>query len=290
MRVFTQQLDLSGVLPDGAGKTGGGLPYQTGKKTAAAWFTAYLTDIPAGEGERLRPAVIVCPGGGYEHLSLREGEPVAMQYLAMGYHAFVLNYSLAPDIFPTALLELAMLVGRIRSHADEWMVDPEKIVVSGFSAGGHLAASLGVFWNRDFVYGPLGLEAGQIRPDGMILSYPVITAGPECHAGSFQNLLGEQADDPVMRRTVSLELQAGPHTPKTFIWHTVTDQSVPVQNALLFAEALLRHQVSVELHLFPVGCHGLALAAEMSAAGEKRYIEPQCQSWISLAGIWLKHL
>lgn len=272
MRVFTQQLDLAA------------------KKTPAARFTAYLADIPAREGEKLRPAVIICPGGGYEHHSLREGEPVAMQYLAMGYHAFVLNYSLAPDIFPTALLELAMLVGRIRSHAEEWLVNPEKIVVSGFSAGGHLAASLGVFWNRDFVWGPLGMTADQIRPDGMILSYPVITAGPKCHAGSFQNLLGKQADDPVMRQAVSLELHAGPHTPKTFLWHTVTDQSVPVQNALLFVEALLKHQVSVELHLFPVGCHGLALAAEMSAAGEKRYVEPQCQSWISLAGIWLKHL
>lgn len=272
MRVFTQQLELAE------------------KKTPAAWFTAYLTDIPAREEEKLRPAVIICPGGGYEHHSLREGEPVAMQYLAMGYHAFVLNYSLAPDIFPTALLELAMLVGKIRSHAEEWLVNREKIVVSGFSAGGHLAASLGVFWNRDFVCGPLGMTADQIRPDGLLLSYPVITAGAGCHAGSFQKLLGEKVDDPVMRQLVSLELQAGPHTPKTFLWHTVTDQSVPVQNALLFAEALLRHQVSVELHLFPVGCHGLALAAGMTAAGQERYIEPQCQSWITLARTWLEHL
>ncbi len=278
MKTLTQQLDVSGILPDG------------NKKTPAAWFTAYLLDAPVEERLKARPGIIICPGGGYEHLSVREGEPVAGKYLEMGYHAFVLHYSLAPDRFPTALLELAMLMGRIREHADEWGVDPDKLILSGFSAGGHLAASLGVFWNRDFVYGPLGLQAEDIRPAGLILSYPVITAGPYCHPGSFDNLLGERAKDESLRRLVSLEHQAGSHTPRTFLWHTVTDQSVPVQNSILFAEALLEHQVSAELHLFPVGCHGLSLATEETAQGEPRYIEPQCQSWIRLAKTWLAYL
>lgn len=277
MKQFEQQLDLAGVIPEGS------------KKTPMASFTAYLLDQGDGGGTRPCPAVVICPGGGYEHLSVREGEPVAKKYLAMGFHAFVLHYSLAPDRFPVALLELALLMGRIRAHAAAWNVDPDRITVSGFSAGGHLAASLGVFWNREFLCGPLGLTPELVRPSGLLLAYPVITSGSLCHEGSFRSLLGEDEENPEKRRLVSLELQAGSHVPRTFLWHTITDQSVPVENSLLFAKALMEHQVSVELHLFPRGCHGLALAAEETAMGEARYVEPCCQSWIALAEKWLKY-
>ena len=118
---------------------------------------------------RRRPCVLICPGGGYEHLSPREGEPIAMKYLAMGYHVFVLHYSLAPERFPTALRELALLTAKIREHADEWRIDSEGIIVSGFSAGGHLALSLGVHWDKEWLSGPLGLTPEQIRPNGLIL-------------------------------------------------------------------------------------------------------------------------
>lgn len=285
MRQFEQQLDLTGIIPEGS------------KKTPTASFTAFLLDEPeemqietGSGGRRFRPAVIICPGGGYEHLSVREGEPVAKKYLAMGCHVFVLHYSLAPDRFPVALLELAMLMGRIHMHAEAWGIDREKIIVSGFSAGGHLAACLGVFWNRDFLWSPLGLNPAVLRPSGLLLAYPVITSGTSCHEGSFEALLGEEKNDPEKRRLVSLELHTGPHVPKTFIWHTVTDQSVPVMNAMLFAESLMRHQVSTELHLFPQGCHGLALATEETAMDEAKYVEPCCQSWISLARVWLKSI
>lgn len=253
-------------------------------------FTAYLLDVNPASDKQTRPAVIICPGGGYGKLSPREAEPIAMQYLAAGYHAFVLWYSLPPFRFPTALQELAFLVAHVREHADEWHVDPEKIVVSGFSAGGHLACSLGAFWNQEFVYGPLGVTPEQIRPDAMLLCYPVVTAGEDCHKGSFENLLGEQACDEAMRHLVSLEYQVGPHTPKTFLWHTITDQSVPVANSMLLAQALIRNHVNLEYHLYPVGCHGLALASEETAAGQERYVEPQCQSWMNLAKCWLEHL
>ncbi|MCD8221677.1 MAG: alpha/beta hydrolase [Clostridiales bacterium] len=284
MRLLNETLDLTGILPDER------------KKTPAASFTAYLPDTPTNqppdalpERKSLRPAVIVCPGGGYERLSVREGEPVALKYLAMGYSAFVLHYSVAPDYFPTALLELAILVGRIRTNACEWDIDPHKIIVSGFSAGGHLAASLGVFWNQQFVWETSGLTPETIRPNGLLLCYPVITSGEFCHPGSFAQLLGKEKDDAEKRRLVSLELQAGSQVPPTFLWHTVTDASVPVENSILFAQALLRSHVSVELHLFPRGCHGLALATEETCKGEARYIEPCCQSWLSLAETWLKN-
>lgn len=270
MRCFTEKL----LLPD---------------SRQDAEYTAYLLDADNLKPDRVRPAVIVCPGGGYEHLAQREGEPIAMQYLSMGYHAFVLRYSVAPARFPTALQELALLVSRIRQYAAEWHVKPDQIVVSGFSAGGHLACSLGAFWNRAFVYEPLGLTPELIRPNAMILGYPVISAGPCCHPGSFRQLLGERAEEESMRQLVSLELQVGAHTPKTFLWHMMTDQSVPVQNSFLLAQALAEHHVSLELHIYPVGNHGLALGTEETSGSQSKYVEPQCQSWIQLVKCWLEH-
>lgn len=277
MKLLTWNL----LLP---GKTG------SGKEENKATATAYLLDWGENGEKKIRPAVVICPGGGYGHMAHREGEPVAMEYLAMGYHAFVIRYSLAPNRFPTALLELALLMSQIREHSQEWFVDPDKIVVSGFSAGGHLACSLGTLWNREFVYEPLGKQAEDIRPNGMILGYPVISSGPYCHAPSFERLLGEEAQNEEKRHLVSLEEQVGPHTPKTFLWHTVTDDTVPVQNAFLLAESLIRNQVSVEFHLYPTGGHGLSLATWETCGGRKELVEPQCQSWISLAGEWLRHL
>lgn len=257
---------------------------------AEAEYTAYLSEpLEDGKGGTLpRPAVIICPGGGYEHWSKREGEAVALRFLSMGCHAFVLHYSLAPVRFPAALQELALLVSKIRSRAVEWAVDPERILVFGFSAGGHLAGSLGVFWNHELVYNPLGLKPGDIRPDGLILCYPVITAGKHCHRASFERLLGDRSEDPAMRELLSLEKQAGPHTPRTFLWHTATDGTVPVENSLLFASALARHQVGLELHIYPEGCHGLSMAGRETSGGLEKYIEPHCQSWVGLAERWLE--
>jgi len=265
---------------------------QTGKEksTDDAFLNAYLLDPISVALERRRPAVIICPGGGYEHLSDREGEPIAMQFLSMGCHAFVLHYSLAPDVFPYPQMELAYAVSLVRSHAAEWMVDPEKIIVCGFSAGGHLACSLGAYWNQEFLYKPLELAPEDIRPDGMILAYPVITSGPFCHSGSFLNLLGSDSGNETLRRLVSLEYQVGAHTPRTFLWHTSTDNSVPVKNSYLLAEALTEHGVNVEMHIYPEGGHGLSLATSEVSGEDGRYIVPLCQNWISLAKTWLEHL
>ena len=143
----------------------------------SADLTAYLLDPMAETASRLRPAVVICPGGGYTRLSEREDQPVAMEYLAAGFQVFSLHYSVAPDVFPRALMELALAVRLIRLNSAKWHVDPEKIVVSGFSAGGHLACCLGVFYNRDFLCGPLKTSPEQIRPDGLLLCYPVICWG-----------------------------------------------------------------------------------------------------------------
>ena len=215
-------------------------------------------------------AVIICPGGGYNHVSDREGEPIAAQFLSMGYHAFVLRYSLAPHVFPASLKELASAVAMVRANADEWKVDPNRILVCGFSAGGHLAASLGIYWDSDFLASSLSLSKEMIKPDGMILGYPVITSGPFCHPGSFEKLLGDKAED-------------------TFLWHTAADQSVPVENSLLLAQALIQNQVNLEMHIYPVGCHGLSLATSEVSSPDGRCVEPQCQSWVSLVKTWLEN-
>lgn len=257
-----------------------------GQVTGEAVLTTYRLDNISVDIERRRPAVIVCPGGGYRTRSDRECEAVVMQFLAMGCHGFLLDYSVAPNRFPTALLELARAVALIRDHSAEWNVDPDQIYVCGFSAAGHLACSLGVFWNQEFVYDTLGLKPKQVRPDGMILCYPVISAGEFAHEGSFLHLLGEDAEES-QREHVSLELHVNEDTPKAFIWHTCTDLSVPVENSLLLAMALQKKKVSMELHLYPEGGHGLSLARKETSGERTELNVPACESWISLVKTWI---
>lgn len=259
------------------------------KMTENAKLVAYLLDSISVAPNYARPAVIVCPGGAYAMCSDREAEPVAMQYLSMGYQVFVLYYSVAPEIYPAALMELALAVKLVREHAEEWMVDVNKIVVSGFSAGGHLACSLGVFWNREFLYKSLGVKPNEIRPNGLILGYPVITSGEYAHRGSFDNLLGDKAQDEKMLALFSLEKQVSRDTPKTFLWHTATDNAVPVENSLFFAAELSRQQVSFELHIYPDGYHGLSLANKEVAVNAEGIVEA-VQTWVPLVKTWMENL
>ena len=203
-----------------------------------ARLITYLQDYYEEIGIKERPLVLICPGGGYGYTSAREGEAFAMQFLAMGYHAAVLKYSCAPAVFPTALTELALAMRLIRDNAQDWNVAADKILVLGCSAGGHLAASLGTLWDEDFLARELGLgalEHEKIRPDGLILCYPVITAGEFAHRGSFQNLLGEREKE--LAPLLSLETRVTQKVPPVFLWHTYTDASVPVENSLLFLNA-----------------------------------------------------
>lgn len=253
-----------------------------------AGLTVYLLDALSVAPEKKRSMIIVVPGGGYHFCSDREKEPIAMQFLAMGYHACILDYSVSPNRFPVALQELALAVAGIREHADEWHVDEHAILVCGFSAGGHLTCSLGVFWNRTFVYEPIGKTAEAVRPNGLILCYPVITSGEYRHKGSFIELLGEDAD-PDLMALVSLENQVTEAMPPVFLWHTVTDDSVPAENSLLLATAMKKHHVNFEMHLYPSGRHGLALATEETAGNRPNSVEPCCQTWISLVQSWIEN-
>ena len=205
--------------------------------------------------------------------------------MGMGYHAVVLRYSVAPARYPVALRQLAKTVALLRENSDKWHIEKNKIIVSGFSAGGHLAASLGVFWNTEELAGITGMENERIRPNGMILNYPVITSGEVGHEESFRNLLGDRYEE--LKDRMSLELQVTEDTPRTFIWHTFEDQTVLLDNTLLFVQALYKKGIPVEYHVFPQGPHGIGLANELTANENGRGIARACEPWSELAGKWL---
>lgn len=237
-------------------------------------------------GTKRRGAVLICPGGGYRLTSEREAEPVAMQFNAAGFHAFVLYYSVAPKKHPQPLLDVSRAMCIIREHANEWNIDAEKIAVCGFSAGGHLAASLGVHWEKPYLKDIQGITIGMNRPDALILCYPVITSGQFAHRGSFENLLGSDPDKALLDE-MSLEHQISEKTPPAFIWHTFDDKSVPVENSLLFAQQMRKNNVPFELHIYPEGPHGLSLATDETDNGNYG-THPHVATWMKLCIGWLE--
>lgn len=252
-------------------------------------LVTYILDYSPSIKIDTRPLVLICPGGGYQYTSDREAEIFAMQFLAMGYHAAVLRYSCAPARYPVALTELAAAILLIRQNAEKWHVNPSQIIVQGCSAGGHLAASMGVFWQESFLAEALGLKAEEqelLRPDGMLLCYPVITSGEFTHRGSMENLLGEKEAE--LGAKMSLENQVTDKTPPAFIWHTFTDGAVPVENSLMFVSALRKAGVSTEFHMYPCGGHGLGLANRLTMSAGGGALQEECTSWISLAHTWIE--
>lgn len=233
-------------------------------------------------GKRKRPCVIICPGGGYEFLSDRENQAVAMRFASYGINAFVLKYSIKSP-FPAALLELACAVKYVRENAEKYDIDPDAIIVCGFSAGGHLCASLGTLYSS---YLGSCFTSNEIKPDAMLLSYPVITSGRYRHSGSIESILGSNPSDEILE-TVSLEKQVTKYTPKTFIWHNADDKTVPVENTIDFIKALSENNIPFESHIFPYGGHGLALADE-STAKHMAHINHTCAQWFNLAIEWIK--
>ncbi|WP_242983032.1 alpha/beta hydrolase [Clostridium tertium] len=237
-----------------------------------------------------RETIIMCPGGGYVMTSDREAEAVALKFVAEGFNVVVLRYSVAPNKFPKALIELAATVDYVRSKSKEWNVDKDKIIVCGFSAGGHLAGSLGVLWDNKILEEALEINKDNIKPNAMILCYPVITSGEFAHKGSFDNLLGENVSE-VEREKLSLEKLVSKNTPTTFLWHTFDDGAVPVQNSLFFANSLASNNVPFELHIYPNGVHGLSLCEELTAMnGQSEHINQHAGTWFKLAVEWIKNL
>lgn len=230
-----------------------------------------------------RPAVMVCPGGGYSMVSGREKDPTAAEFYAMGAQVFVLEYSInegAADKRP--LEELARSVLMVRQNAEQWRVDPEKVVVIGFSAGGHLAASLGVHWDDPEILERCGItDAKLLRPDGQILCYPVLTMiDGLTHQGTKSNVMAGTREPEAYW---SLETQVKQTTPPAFLWHTMEDTCVPVENSLLYLSALHRCGVSCEAHFFPYGPHGRSMCTR-----EVDNYDPVVRLWMPMCRNWME--
>ncbi len=227
-------------------------------------------------------AIVVLPGGGYSHLSeIKEGSDVAKWLNSLGISAFVLKYRLGMKYHePNQLLDAARALRTVRARAKEWNLDEKRIGILGFSAGGHLASTLGTHFDAGKSDAKDEIERMSSRPDLEILIYPVITMGEFTHGGSKKNLLGENPSAELIKK-YSNELQITKDTPPTFLVHTMNDTAVPVENSLMFAAALRKAGVPFEFHLYEQGPHGFGLAPTnpILATWAER-----CADWLGVHG------
>lgn len=231
-----------------------------------------------------RKTIIVCPGGGYGWLSEREGEPVALQYFAAGLNAVILRYSVqkkAENFAP--LIEACLAVKYLRDHADELYIDPDYVFITGFSAGGHLAAWTGTSWHIPEVAAHLnGADQTLCKPTATLPCYAVITADKKyAHWGSVMTLNGWVEDEGLQR--FSLEKQVSEKTSPAFLWHTADDTCVPVMNSILYATALSEKKIPFELHIFPKGSHGLSLCNKETFVNNPALDMPYNAVWLDMA-------
>ncbi|MDE7066576.1 alpha/beta hydrolase [Schaedlerella arabinosiphila] len=280
--------------------------------------TYILQDSPELLNGKDRPAVIICPGGGYFNCSDREAEPIALKFASMGYHAFVLRYSTYcegtgafPDLSkpltakahcqnPVPVREIGQAMLIVREHAREWLVDVDRIAVCGFSAGAHNAAMYAANWHTDMISGHFGKEKELFRPAAAILGYmlsdyiymkeAVKDASPmdqAFFAASNTAFLGEAEPSDEVLAAVSPARNVTEHMPPVFLWATAEDELVPVQHSIRMAHALADKKIPFELHIFEEGPHGLALS-DQSSAESLSQVYPDAAKWADLAGAWLK--
>lgn len=247
-------------------------------------LTTYLLDKYKKDEEELRPAVLVLPGGGYFYKEPAEGERVALSYNAAGFHAFVLDYCVEPHIHPYPLLSAAKAMETIRKNAKEWNVNPNMIAVCGFSAGGHLAATLSNLWNDSSVFPGKREENLIYRPNASVLCYPVITSGEFAHRNSIKRISGSEVSCALWEE-LSMEKRVNSDTPATFLWHTFKDTSVPVENTLMYVTALRQNNIPFELHIYPDGDHGLVLGTDLTHWGVDRFT--RSYPWVKQSVEWL---
>lgn len=257
--------------------------FKVERKGATGGFLDVIARTPLTEiNPKIRPAILVIPGGGYNFLSDREGEPVALDFLADGYNAFVLRYSINVA-YPTPLLEACLAVAYIRKNAKELCINVDCIAAVGFSAGGHLAGLLATLKNGEI---PQISELAISTPiNAVILSYPVVTMGEYTHHGSCDTICGR---DKSLYDRLSVEKRVDSNSPPAFIWHTGDDDCVSVNNSFMLAEAYLKAGADFELHVFEKGFHGLSLSSDEtgnSTAGEVALY--RIGQWTKLARAWL---
>ncbi|MBR3415091.1 MAG: alpha/beta hydrolase [Clostridia bacterium] len=259
-----------------------GTPYYDPAKGQDEPSLVHYTDL----GGNARPdrektgCVIVFPGGGYGSLTDYEGEPISRMFNSFGIRSFVLNYRITPYHYPAILMDAQRAVRWVRYHADELMIDPDKIAVLGFSAGGHLASCASTVYDGGLSDGD-EIDRVSCRPDAGILCYAVISMfEPWTHDGTRDVMMGDRPDREELTRRLTGYLNVTEDTPPIFMFHTTEDSAVPQENSLLMAQALAEKKIPYELHMFMDGDHGLGLALG----------RPGLEKWGELASIWLKKL
>lgn len=240
-----------------------------------------LWEYPAADSHRNGTAVVICPGGGYGILAVdHEGTQIARWFNSIGVTAFVLKYRLAPRYHhPTMMNDAQRAIQFVRAHAADYQIDPHRVGVMGFSAGGHLASTAATHFAAAQPDSPDPVARVSSRPDFAVLGYPVISMTESFgHGGSKKNLLGDQEGDAALAELLSNDKQVTPETPPTFIFHTLDDTGVPVENALAFYTALRKHKVPSEIHIYEIGPHGVGLAPG----------HPSLFTWKDRLGDWLR--
>lgn len=233
-------------------------------------------DLYLHERAKKESIVLVIPGGGYFFCNPREGEDIAYNFLSRGFDAAVLQYSTNKgDLYPKQLIETAKAIDYIKKT-----LGYEKVFLCGFSAGGHLAASVATLFNKEE-----RIKEYDCRPNGCVLSYPVLISRRFENKITLDNLCG---NDEALRSWVSLEDRVDSQTPKFFIWHTFEDEKVPVENSLIFASALRKNNIAFELHIYEKGPHALSLATDITAEREED-VNNHASSWFDLACYWIKN-
>jgi len=236
-----------------------------------------------------RQAVVVFPGGAYGGLAWHEGEPVAKKFLAEGLNAFVLDYTLKEKaLFPRPLLDASLAVAHVRSHAEEYNIDPDKIFVLGFSAGGHLAASLGTLWHKDIAKFSDDMPYGINKPNGMLLCYPALMPYDGHLEGMFARIWGSINPSEEYLDEYDVIRNVGENTPEAYIWHTSDDECVPVQCSLILADKMISNKILVRMHIYQHGRHGLGLGNNEGSGGEGDFKD--ISGWIDEAVHWIKHI
>ncbi len=253
--------------------------------TVEAYLQTNMTEM--GRQDCKRPVLIVCPGGGYEMCSQRESEPIAVSFLPDGFNVFTITYSVAPHRFPAQLQEMAALLELIHLHSDDWNCDTQKIVLIGFSAGGHLAAHYANAYDCPEVRALFP----QSKPvNATVLAYPVISAEPGIgHMGSFDNLLGTQQRTEIEIERFSCDKLVSNHTPPAYLYHMAEDGTVAPENSLLYAKALMKRGVPCEMHLYPHGYHGTS-TCDTQTVNDPRKDVVYSASWLFEAKAWLKYM
>jgi acetyl esterase/lipase len=238
--------------------------------------------------ERKYPAILIIPGGGYEMVSDREGEPVALEFLNNNYNAFILNYSVKPLCYPTQLLEASMAMIYIKENAYKYNIDKKNVAAIGFSAGGHLCGCLATIFDDENIVKNFGEERAElVKPTAVILSYAVLSSENTIwHEGSFVNVSNNNKE---LINYLSLEKQVNKNSSPAFIWHTMEDTCVPVENSLLYAKKCKEEGVPFELHIFEKGGHGLSVCNQKSDGIDiVDEVRQNVGEWVKLSINWLR--